>query len=109
MQLEQLQHIHTHTQNSPYTTAHSPAEGATDVAKNTTIVVHVKDDGAGVDITSIVMTVNGITVANFFSTSRTLASKSAIRPIAGILSSKVLNCASIFSNFAVIASNLKIF
>jgi parallel beta-helix repeat protein len=47
----------------PYTTGYSPAKDAIEVAKNTTIVVHVKDDGAGVDITSIVMTVNGITVA----------------------------------------------
>jgi PKD repeat protein len=46
----------------PYTTGYSPAKDAIEVAKNTTIVVHVKDDGAGVDITSIVMTVNGITV-----------------------------------------------
>jgi hypothetical protein len=46
----------------PYTTGYSPAKDAIEVAKNTTIVVQVRDDGAGVDITSIVMTVNGITV-----------------------------------------------
>jgi PKD repeat protein len=45
-----------------YTTGHSPAKDAIEVPRNTTIVVHVKDDGAGVDITSIVMTVNGIPV-----------------------------------------------
>jgi parallel beta-helix repeat protein len=46
----------------PYTLAHSPAKNATGVAKDTNIVVHVKDDGVGVDQTSIVMTVEGITV-----------------------------------------------
>jgi hypothetical protein len=46
----------------PYTTGHSPEKDAIEVAKDTIIVVHVKDDGAGVDISSIVMTVNGITV-----------------------------------------------
>ena len=47
---------------TPYTTGHNPAKGATGVAPDTNIVVHVKDDGTGVDQDSIVMTVEGETV-----------------------------------------------
>ena len=43
----------------PYTVGHIPAKNATDVAKDTNIVVHVKDDGAGVDISTIIMRVEG--------------------------------------------------
>ncbi|MCG2711697.1 MAG: DUF5123 domain-containing protein [Candidatus Omnitrophica bacterium] len=43
----------------PYTTGHSPAKLAVDVTPGTNIVLHVKDDGAGVDINTIVMKVNG--------------------------------------------------
>ena len=43
----------------PYTTGHSPAKGATNIPPNTPIIVHVKDDGAVVDINAIVMRVNG--------------------------------------------------
>ena len=43
----------------PYTTGHSPAKSATNILPNTPIIVHVKDDGAGVDINTIVMRVNG--------------------------------------------------
>ncbi|MCP4650105.1 MAG: fibronectin type III domain-containing protein [PVC group bacterium] len=46
----------------PYTTGHSPAKNATGVARDTDIVVHVLDDGAGVDINTIIMKVNGTTV-----------------------------------------------
>lgn len=46
----------------PYTSGHSPAVGATDVAPDTNIVVHVQDDGDGVDMTTIVMTVEGMRV-----------------------------------------------
>ena len=46
----------------PYTDGHDPAKGATDVTPDTNIVVHVKDDGKGVDQNTIVMTVGGITV-----------------------------------------------
>jgi len=42
----------------PYTTGHSPAKSATNIAPNTPIIVQVKDDGAGVDINTIVMRVN---------------------------------------------------
>ncbi|MFH1460572.1 MAG: putative Ig domain-containing protein [Candidatus Omnitrophota bacterium] len=45
--------------NTPYTTGHFPAKSAVNVDKDSNIVVHVKDDGAGVDISTIVMKVNG--------------------------------------------------
>ena len=47
----------------PYTTGHNPADGATSIARDSNIIIHVKDDGAGVDITTIVMKVNGVTVS----------------------------------------------
>lgn len=46
----------------PYTDGHDPAPGETEVSPETDIVVHVKDDGAGVDESSIVMTVEGVAV-----------------------------------------------
>ncbi len=46
----------------PYTTGHSPAKGATGVSPATNIIVHVRDDGAGVDQSSLRMTVEGNTV-----------------------------------------------
>jgi parallel beta-helix repeat protein len=46
----------------PYTSGHSPAKNTTGVSRDTSIVVHIKDDGVGVDQSSIVMTVEGITV-----------------------------------------------
>jgi hypothetical protein len=46
----------------PYTYGHNPAPGQTGVSISTNIVVHVADDGDGVDITTIVLTVNGIDV-----------------------------------------------
>jgi hypothetical protein len=47
----------------PYTSGYVPAKSATGVSTDSNIIVHVKDDGAGVDISSIVMTVNGVNVA----------------------------------------------
>ncbi|MFH2137589.1 MAG: putative Ig domain-containing protein, partial [Candidatus Omnitrophota bacterium] len=46
----------------PYTTGQTPANGATGIAKDTDIVLHVKDDGAGVDINTIIMKINGAVV-----------------------------------------------
>ena len=46
----------------PYTEGHDPAKGATDVPPDTNIVVHVKDDGTGVNQSTIVMNVNGSVV-----------------------------------------------
>ena len=47
---------------TPYTSGHGPAEGTTGIPANTSIVVHVRDDDAGVDLDSISMTVEGATV-----------------------------------------------
>ena len=46
----------------PYTTGDDPARGAMGVPVDTNIVVHVRDDGAGVDQASIVLTVEGVDV-----------------------------------------------
>ena len=46
----------------PYTDGHSPAKNELNVDPGDNILVHVKDDGLGVDIDTIVMTVNGIVV-----------------------------------------------
>ncbi len=46
----------------PYTSGHGPAKGATGVAVDSSIVVHVLDDGSGVDVDTISMTVNGVSV-----------------------------------------------
>jgi len=43
----------------PYTSGHVPLKGAVDVSPDSSVVVKVKDDGAGVDINSIVMRVEG--------------------------------------------------
>jgi len=45
-----------------YTTGHSPAKDATGVAKDMNMAVRIKDDGEGVDQSSIVMTVEGAQV-----------------------------------------------
>ena len=44
---------------APTTLGHNPSKNATGVAQNTNIVVHVSDIGDGVDLSSIVMTVEG--------------------------------------------------
>jgi hypothetical protein len=46
----------------PSTSGHDPASGATGVSIDTNITVHVLDDGTGVNISTIVMTVNGTVV-----------------------------------------------
>ncbi len=46
----------------PYTSGHDPVPGATGVPVDTDVVVHVRDDGAGVDQASIVLTVDGVDV-----------------------------------------------
>ena len=46
----------------PYTSGHNPAKDATGISRDTSIVVHIKDGGDGVDQSSIVMTVEGTTV-----------------------------------------------
>jgi len=46
----------------PYTSEHNPAPGATDVATNTNIVLHVKDAISGVKKSSIILTVKGNSV-----------------------------------------------
>jgi len=43
----------------PYTTGHNPSKNTSSVPINTNIVVHIKDNGSGVDQSSIVMTVKG--------------------------------------------------
>jgi hypothetical protein len=46
----------------PYTSGLSPAPGATNVPVNSSVSAHVRDDGDGVNQSSIVMKVNGQTV-----------------------------------------------
>jgi len=46
----------------PYTSGHAPAKDAPSVPVDTNIVVHVMDDGDGVDIATIEMTVEGVEV-----------------------------------------------
>ncbi|MFC1946580.1 choice-of-anchor D domain-containing protein [Chloroflexota bacterium] len=46
----------------PYTCCHDPADGDTDVPINTNIVLNVKDDGVGVNQSTIAMTVEGMAV-----------------------------------------------
>ena len=43
----------------PYTSGHSPARGSSSVPTDVNIVVHVRDNGTGVDQSSIVMRVEG--------------------------------------------------
>jgi hypothetical protein len=47
----------------PFTTAHNPAKDADAVPINANIIVHVEDNGAGVDRSSIVMKVDGSEVS----------------------------------------------
>ena len=47
----------------PYTSDHSPAKNATGISRDTNIVVHIKDDGDGVNQSLIVMTVEGETIS----------------------------------------------
>ena len=47
---------------APYTSGHNPADSANSVPVDTNIVVHVLDDGSGVDQSTIVMTVEGTVV-----------------------------------------------
>ena len=47
----------------PYTSGHDPASGAAGVPIDTNILVHVRDDGAGVDQSSIVLTVESVDVS----------------------------------------------
>jgi hypothetical protein len=47
----------------PFTSGHAPAPGATGVAVNSNIVVHILDLESGVDLTSIVLTVEGAAVS----------------------------------------------
>ncbi|MFH1061266.1 MAG: fibronectin type III domain-containing protein, partial [Candidatus Omnitrophota bacterium] len=46
----------------PYTSGHVPLGDAINIAPDANIIVHVKDDGVGVDINTIVMRVNGVIV-----------------------------------------------
>ncbi|MDI6780669.1 MAG: Ig-like domain-containing protein [bacterium] len=55
----------------PYTSGHQPSKGAIDVATNTTILVHIKDDGVGVNNTSIEMLINGSKVTPVISGTKT--------------------------------------
>lgn len=48
--------------NPPYTDEFSPQKNGTDIAKNTNIVLHIKDNESGVDETSIEMMVGEIIV-----------------------------------------------
>ena len=48
---------------SPYTSAYNPVENATNISKDTSIVVHIQDDNSGVDQSSIVMIVERETVS----------------------------------------------
>ncbi len=47
----------------PFTTDHQPAKGSANASPNTNIALHVRDLVAGVDLSAIVMTVNGSTVS----------------------------------------------
>gem|GEM_PF-3542643 len=51
----------------PYTTGHDPARNATGVSANTSIALHIKDDGSGVDQSTVAMTVDGSTVTPLIS------------------------------------------
>ena len=50
------------TPTPPYTSGHNPADGTSGVPVNTNIVVHVQDDGSGVNQATIAMTVEGAAV-----------------------------------------------
>jgi len=47
----------------PYTSGHEPAKGAMDVPVGTNVAVHVRDDESEVDLSTIVMTVEGKVVS----------------------------------------------
>ncbi|MFH1061263.1 MAG: fibronectin type III domain-containing protein [Candidatus Omnitrophota bacterium] len=47
----------------PYVTGYVPAKDATGISTDSNIVAHVKDDGAGVDSSTIQMIVNGVSVS----------------------------------------------
>ncbi|MEK7812848.1 MAG: Ig-like domain-containing protein, partial [Candidatus Desantisbacteria bacterium] len=55
----------------PYTSGHQPSKGAIDAATNTTIVIHIKDNGVGVSNTSIEMLINGSKVSPAVSGTKT--------------------------------------
>jgi hypothetical protein len=57
-----LYNYNTTDNTPPYTSGHNPARNAVNVPVDSNITVHVQDDGDGVDLSSIVMTVNGQTV-----------------------------------------------
>jgi len=46
----------------PYVDGENPARNAVNVSSNSNINCHVKDDGIGVDINTIVMKVNGLII-----------------------------------------------
>jgi len=48
---------------APYTSGSDPAPGETGVAVDTSVVIHVLDDGEGVDATTLAMTVEGVSVS----------------------------------------------
>jgi len=48
---------------APYATGFIPAKESTGVLSSTDIVIHIKDDGAGVDRATVVMTVEGVAVS----------------------------------------------
>ena len=47
---------------TPYTSGHSPASGDTGVSRDINVTVHVRDDGSGVDQSTILLTVEGVDV-----------------------------------------------
>jgi hypothetical protein len=48
----------------PYITSVTPGDGETDVPSTRKILVHIRDDANGVDVQSIIMTLNGVVVFN---------------------------------------------
>lgn len=52
-------HIESEDNTPPYTSGHDPAKGAVDVPAGTNVVVHVLDDESEVDLSTILMTVEG--------------------------------------------------
>ena len=55
----------------PYTSGHQPSKGAIDAATNTTISLHIKDNGVGVHNASIEMLVNGSKITPVISGTKT--------------------------------------
>ena len=62
----------------PYTTGHDPAPDETNVLIDSDIMVHVRDDYDGVDLSTIVMTVNGVDVTGSLAITGTPANYSVI-------------------------------